>query len=146
MIALLTRNLTTESYRVMQEVILLSAYQNDEKFHIKFSFIFLQKFLLFAQNRTSGSIIICFIWTLKASFNCNSSMNKIIFFMTIAWFLTWTTDTRWRHKSKISEKLGRCGRQNKLRPYLKIWDWDWIFGRAVKVCSWWFLTSIILDR
>ena len=25
-----------------------------------------------------------------------------------------------RHKSKISEKLGRCGRQNKLRPYLKI--------------------------
>ena len=27
-------------------------------------------------------------------------------------------------KSKISEKLGRCGRQNMLRPYLKIWDWD----------------------
>ena len=43
-----------------------------------------------------------------------------------------TTDTQWRHKSKISEKLGRCGRQNMLRPYLKIWDWDWIFGRALK--------------
>jgi hypothetical protein len=43
-----------------------------------------------------------------------------------------TTDTQWRHKSKISEKLGRCGRQNMLWPYLKIWDWDWIFGRAVK--------------
>ena len=27
-------------------------------------------------------------------------------------------------KSKISEKLGRCGRQTVLRPYLKIWDWD----------------------
>ena len=46
-----------------------------------------------------------------------------------------TTDTQWRHKSKISEKLGRCGRQNMLRPYLKIWDWDWIFGRAVKAIS-----------
>ena len=46
-----------------------------------------------------------------------------------------TTDTQWRHKLKISEKLGRCGRQNMLPPYLKIWDWDWIFGRAVKVIS-----------
>ena len=43
------------------------------------------------------------------------------------------TDTQWRHKSKISEKLGRCGRQNMLPPYLKIWDW--IFGRAVKAVS-----------
>jgi hypothetical protein len=46
-----------------------------------------------------------------------------------------TTDTHWRHKSKMSEKLGRCGRQNMLRPYLQIWDWDWIFGRAVKPIS-----------
>jgi hypothetical protein len=46
-----------------------------------------------------------------------------------------TTDTQWRHKSKISEKLGQCGRQNMLWPYLKIWDWDWIFGRAVKAVS-----------
>ena len=30
-------------------------------------------------------------------------------------------------------KLGRCGRQNMLRPYLKLWDW--IFGRAVKAIS-----------
>ena len=30
-----------------------------------------------------------------------------------------TTDTQWMHKSKISEKLGRCGRQNMLRSYLK---------------------------
>jgi hypothetical protein len=43
--------------------------------------------------------------------------------------------TQWRHKSKISEKLGRCGRQNILQPYLKIWDWDWIFGHAVKAIS-----------
>ena len=49
--------------------------------------------------------------------------------------ITRTTDTQWRHKSKISEKLGRCGRQNMLPPYLKIWDWDWIFGRAVKAIS-----------
>ena len=43
-----------------------------------------------------------------------------------------TTDTQWKHKSQISEKLGRCGRQNMLRPYLNIWEWEWIFGRAVK--------------
>ena len=46
-----------------------------------------------------------------------------------------TTDTQWRHKSKISEKLGRCGRQNMLPPYLKIWEWEWISGRAVKAIS-----------
>ena len=46
-----------------------------------------------------------------------------------------TTDTQWRHESKKSENLGRCGRQNILRPYLKIWYWEWIFGRAVKTIS-----------
>ena len=46
-----------------------------------------------------------------------------------------TTDTQWRHKSKISEKLGWCGRQNMLQPYLKIWEWEWIFDRAVKAIS-----------
>ena len=40
------------------------------------------------------------------------------------WFNALTTDTQWRHKSKKSENLGRCGRQNMLRPYLKIWDWE----------------------
>ena len=46
-----------------------------------------------------------------------------------------TTDTKWRHKSKKSEILGRCGRQNMLRSELKIWDWDLIFDRAVKAIS-----------
>ena len=46
-----------------------------------------------------------------------------------------TTDTQWRHKSKKSDILGGWGRQNMLRPYLKIWDWDLIFGRAVKAIS-----------
>ena len=46
-----------------------------------------------------------------------------------------TTDTQWRHKSKMSEKLGRCGRKDMLPPNLKIWDWVWIFGRAVKAIS-----------
>ena len=66
----------------------------------------------------------------------------IIFFHKILNFLSFlccfrsqTTDTQWRHKSKISERLGRCGRHNMLWPYLKIWDWDWIFGRAVKAIS-----------
>ena len=47
-------------------------------------------------------------------------------------FQTRTTDTQWRHKSKISGKLDQCGWQNMLWPYLKIWDWGWIFSRAVK--------------
>ena len=38
----------------------------------------------------------------------------------------WTTDTQWRHKSKKSENLGGFGRQNILRPYLKIWEWELI--------------------
>ena len=37
--------------------------------------------------------------------------------------------------SKISEKLGRCGRQNMLWAYLKIWDGDLVFGHAVKTIS-----------
>ena len=44
-------------------------------------------------------------------------------------------NTQGRHKSKKSEKLGQCGRQNMLWPYLKIWHWDLIFGRAGKAIS-----------
>ena len=53
-----------------------------------------------------------------------------------------TTDTQWRHKSKKSENLGPCGRQNMLRPYLKIWDlifamqWRWFPHRASVVRAW----------
>ena len=53
---------------------------------------------------------------------------------TLFWVLfvtTRTTDTQWRHKSEKSESLGQCGRQN----ILKIWDWDLIFGCAVKEIS-----------
>jgi hypothetical protein len=46
-----------------------------------------------------------------------------------------TTDTKWRHKSELSEILGRCGRLNMLWPYLKILDCHWIFGCAVKAIS-----------
>ena len=38
-----------------------------------------------------------------------------------------TTDTQSRHKSMKSENLSRCGRQNMLRSYLQIWEWEWIF-------------------
>jgi hypothetical protein len=41
--------------------------------------------------------------------------------------------TQWRHKSKISENFGRCGRQNMLPSCL--WDWEWIFGCEVKAIS-----------
>ena len=46
-----------------------------------------------------------------------------------------TRDTQWRHKSEKSETLGRCGRKNMLRTYLKIWNLDLILGRAVKAIS-----------
>ena len=60
------------------------------------------------------------------------TMLRSLFDFFQVWFWTRTTDTQWRHKSKISEKLGWCGRQNMIRPFLKIWEWKWIFGRAVK--------------
>ena len=43
----------------------------------------------------------------------------------------WTTGTQ----SKNSEIFGWYRRKNMLRPYLKIWDWDLIFGCAVKGIS-----------
>ena len=46
-----------------------------------------------------------------------------------------TMETQCRHKSKKSENLGRSGRQNMLRPYQKIWNWDLIFGCAAKDIS-----------
>ena len=53
-----------------------------------------------------------------------------------------TTDTQWRHKSKIPEKLGRCGRQNMLRPYLKIWEWEWILAVQWRLFPLW--ASVVL--
>ena len=41
---------------------------------------------------------------------------------------TQITDTQWWHKLKISEKLDQCGRQYMLQPYLRIWEWEWIFA------------------
>jgi hypothetical protein len=51
------------------------------------------------------------------------------------YYVSRTTDTQRRHKSKKFENLGRCVRQNMLRPYLKIWDCDLVFGRAVRAIS-----------
>ena len=64
---------------------------------------------------------------------CIYQDSKLIAFL-IQWYPR-TMDTQLRHKSKKSENLGGCGRQNVLRPYLKIWEWEWIFGHAVKAVS-----------
>ena len=53
------------------------------------------------------------------------------------------TDTQWRHKSKKSEILGRCGRQNVLRPYLKIWIGIWF--SAVQWRRFPHRASVVLD-
>ena len=48
----------------------------------------------------------------------------------------WSTDYGHPMKAQINDiwKIGCC-RQNLLWLYFKIWDWDWIFGRAVKAIS-----------
>ena len=48
-----------------------------------------------------------------------------------------TTDTQWRHKSKKSESLGRCGRQNMLRLYLQIWDRDLFWAEQLRQFPLW---------
>ena len=84
----------------------------------------------FAQSTINHRVIYDFGKRILQDFN-EASMN-------CRWVGDWyctkarTTDTQWRHKSKKSENLGRCGSQNMLRLYLKIWNWDLIFGRAVK--------------
>ena len=67
------------------------------------------------------------------NFVFNSFTKKL--FDNIAILHPWTTDIQWRHKSKKSENCGRYGRQNMLRLYLKILEWEWIFGRAVRAIS-----------
>ena len=71
-------------------------------------------------------------FTIKMHYITSFSFNNTTSLQSL---LPRTTDTQWRYESKISEKLGRYGRQNILWLYLKIWDWDWIFGRVVKVIS-----------
>ena len=48
-------------------------------------------------------------WSFVSFFSC----------FNMRWATARTTDTQWRHKSKMSEKLGRCGRQT---PYLSELD------------------------
>ena len=82
-----------------------------------------------AVSKQNESLFCLFVyWTsLFASF--------LFLHLSLYCYLARTTDTQWNQKSKKSEILGRCGRQNMLRLYLKIWDWDLIFGRAVKAIS-----------
>ena len=44
---------------------------------------------------------------------------------------------------KKSEILGRCGRQNMLRPYLKILDWDWIEFSSLQWRLFLFWASVV---
>ena len=62
-------------------------------------------------------------------------MNPTLTWFESIWQLNWIIASPWRHKSKIPEKMSRCGRQNMLWLYLKIWEREWIFGLAVKAIS-----------
>ena len=87
--------------------------------------------------------IISFTISEWSPLSAKKSLNLLIIISIPTWILaesglhsdTRTTETQWRHKSKKSEILGRYGRQNMLQLYLKIWDWDLIFVRAVKAIS-----------
>ena len=80
-------------------------------------------------------------WSFTVWMNCFSYLNMFtnsrLFNLKNVFLIITTADYghQWRHKSKVSEKLGQCGRRNMLRPYLEIWEWDWILGRAVKDTS-----------
>ena len=80
-------------------------------------------------------IRVCFREGPKVHFSQLSEADQAFCLQTQKPYGPRTMDTQWSHKSKMSEKLGRCGRQIMLRPYLKIWDWDWIFCRAVNAFS-----------
>ena len=75
------------------------------------------------------------------NFVFNSFTKKL--FDNIAILHPWTTDIQWRHKSKKSENCGRYGRQNMLRLYLKLWDWDLIFGRTLQWRQFPHLASVV---
>ena len=91
--------------------------------------------------------------THPASFSKNKSPSSALSHKLqsqVYFYWVWVTISRlcsfmyWVHKSmdyesqwsyKIKKKLGQYGRQNMLRPNLKIWEWEWIFGRTVKAIS-----------
>ena len=60
---------------------------------------------------------ICFEYSAQCAIACEKARPR-------------TTDTQW-----IWADLGRFGRQNMLQLYLKIWEWELIFGCAVKAIS-----------
>ena len=56
---------------------------------------------------------------------------------TLVFSWSWTRDTQWRHKSKKSENLGWCRRQDMLQRYLKIWELEMIFSLGIQSpCTW----------
>jgi hypothetical protein len=81
-------------------------------------YVFMIRYCILTKKRTRHSLV----KTQQCGTSCISSNPR-------------TTDTKWRHKSKLSEKLGWCGRQDMLRLSLRILDWDWIFVRAVIAIS-----------
>ena len=60
-----------------------------------------------------------YAWTQWLAYEKLLHIWPLMFIHFLIYVCTRTTDTQWRHKSKKSEILGRCGRQNMLRPYLK---------------------------
>ena len=103
-------------------------------------FTFLHRVGYGPSSLTPLRCLLLVLWLERLTWNFNLE-ETLVYLLTIininlhVWYHGLRTPNK-RHKSKIPEKVGRCGRQNMLRPYLKIWDWDWIFGRAaVKAIS-----------
>ena len=79
--------------------------------------------VLRSQMKNKGSFVRYVLYSVSFSFQLQISCNFQLINLFIYCLWPRTTDTQWRHKSKISEKLGRCGRQNILRPLASRIDW-----------------------
>ena len=88
-----------------------------------------------ALKRTEGVYYCSLIWLRSMQCNVSSQARKTTFSFFCHVLTLHSTDTQWRQKLKKSDNVGQCGRQNMLLPCLKIWEWELIFGRAVKTIS-----------
>ena len=99
---------------------------------LHFTYFIIWKISDLQRDLASSRCLYCAVETLIQSWATSHFTLGWIIQEKFVYLVPRTTDTQWRHKSKISENLGQCGRQNMLRPYLKVWDLDWNFRPCSK--------------
>ena len=121
---------------IVHLLLYLSAFhENCKNAHLKHLCFWLYIFFL---PQSSPFVLLCWHFVFQSWYNSRRSkffkkkrLEKwgiplswhLMSYINLLWSLhTRTTDIQWRHKSKKSEILGRCGKQNMLWLYLKIRD------------------------